>query len=111
LVDDDDSVQQAARSLLANYNYSPLIASSGLEALELLTQHCPRLVVLDMMMPGMDGLTLIHQLRQRQPELVIVATSGLGTYEVSAVAAGARVFLPKPYDFRELLKTIAALLR
>jgi CheY-like chemotaxis protein len=111
VVDDDDAVQQAMRSLLVNYNYSPLIASSGPEALDRCTQHQPTLVVLDIMMPGMDGLTLIQHLKNRQPDLAIVATSGLTTYEPAALAAGAKVFLPKPYDFRDLLKTIADLLR
>ncbi|MBE9111269.1 PAS domain S-box protein [Nodosilinea sp. LEGE 07298] len=111
VVDDDDAVQQAMRSLLVNYNYSPLIASSGPEALDRCTQHQPNLVVLDIMMPGMDGLTLIQHLKNCQPDLAIVATSGLTTYEPAALAAGAKAFLPKPYDFRDLLKTITDLLR
>ncbi|MBD2112336.1 response regulator [Nodosilinea sp. FACHB-141] len=111
LVDDDDSVQQAVRSLLENYNYSPLIASDGLGAIDLCAQHQPTLVVLDIMMPGMDGFTLIQRLKHRQPDLLIIATSGLATYQAAAIAAGAKTFLPKPYDFRDLLKTIADLLR
>ncbi|PZV00509.1 MAG: hypothetical protein DCF32_17495, partial [Leptolyngbya sp.] len=71
----------------------------------------PTLVVLDIMMPGMDGLTLIRHLKHRQPDVRIVATSGLATYQSAALAAGASAFLPKPYDFRDLLKTIADLLR
>jgi CheY-like chemotaxis protein len=62
------------------------------------------------MMPGMDGLTLIQHLRAAQPDLTIVATSGLSTYQATALDAGARVFLPKPYDLCDLLKTIATLL-
>lgn len=110
VVDDDAAVQHTLRSLLANYNYTPLVASSGPAALDLYAQHQPALVVLDMMMPGMDGLTLIQHLRATQPDLTIVATSGLATYQAAALAAGAQVFLPKPYDLRDLLKTIAALL-
>ncbi|MBD1876687.1 PAS domain S-box protein [Nodosilinea sp. FACHB-131] len=111
LVDDDDSVQRAVRSLLINYNYSPLVASSGLEALDLCTRHQPKLAVLDIMMPGMDGLTLIQHLMASQPDLIMVATSGLATYQPAALAAGARFFLPKPYDFRDLLSTMTDLLR
>jgi PAS domain S-box-containing protein len=111
LVDDDDAVRQAVRSLLLNHNYRPLIASNGLEALTLYAQHRPTLVVLDIMMSGMDGLTLIQHLMASQPDVMIVATSGLATYQSAALAAGARVFLPKPYDFRDLLKTLADLLR
>ncbi|MGG6238634.1 response regulator [Nodosilinea sp. AN01ver1] len=111
LVDDDSSVQQAVRSLLRTYSYRPLIASSGPEALDLCAQHQPTLVVLDIMMPGMDGLTLIQHLKARQPDLTLIATSGLEIYQPAALAAGAEVFLPEPYDFRDLLKTIADLLR
>ncbi|HSM82119.1 MAG TPA: PAS domain S-box protein [Nodosilinea sp.] len=112
VVEDDAAVQQSVRSLLLNYNYSTLMASDGFEALDCYAQHQAtlRLVVLDMMMPGMDGITLIQRLRVIQPHIGIIATSGLPTYEANALAAGASAFLLKPYDLSDLLKTIARLL-
>jgi two-component system, cell cycle sensor histidine kinase and response regulator CckA len=111
VVEDDVSVQHSVRSLLLSYNYQVLVAANGLEALDCLTQHQPRLAVLDMMMPGMDGVTLIQRLQHRQPNLNIIATSGLPTYEDEALAVGAKAFLLKPYNLIDLLTTIAHLLR
>lgn len=110
LVEDDASVQHAVQSLLSSYNYSVWVTSDGFEAIDCLAQQQPQLVVLDMMMPGMDGIALIHRLMALRPALKIIATSGLPTYRAQALAAGARAFLLKPYDLGDLLETIAELM-
>ncbi|WP_017301470.1 PAS domain S-box protein [Nodosilinea nodulosa] len=110
LVEDDAAVQQAVRSLLTSYNYSVLVANDGFEAIDCLAQHQPHLVVLDVMMPGMDGLTLIPRLKAIRPSLQLIATSGLPTYHEPALAAGASAFLLKPYDLGDLLTTLSALI-
>jgi two-component system cell cycle sensor histidine kinase/response regulator CckA len=111
LVEDDDAVQEAVRSLLVSYNYNVLVAANGIEALQSFAHHPPDLVVLDIMMPGMDGITLVRHLKAAQPNLKVVATSGLPAYQDSSLAAGANAFLPKPYNLRDLLTTLATLLR
>jgi CheY-like chemotaxis protein len=65
-----------------------------------------------MMMPGLDGLNVIDQLRGIDPEVVIVACSGLRTSqrESEVMARGAKAFLPKPYSEEELLQTISSVL-
>jgi PAS domain S-box-containing protein len=110
LVEDDDAIQQAVRSLLASYNYGVLVANDGFEALDYFAQQPPNLVVLDVMMPGMDGITLIPRLKALQPDLKIIATSGLPTYHEPTLAAGASAFLLKPYDLTDLLATISTLM-
>ncbi|MFQ4136371.1 PAS domain S-box protein [Nodosilinea sp. PGN35] len=111
IVEDDASVQHSVRSLLLSYNYSVVVANNGLEALDCYTSQPAHLVVVDMMMPGMDGITLIQQLKAMQPSVKIIATSGLPTYQAAALAAGASAFLLKPYDLSDLLDSIAAQLR
>jgi PAS domain S-box-containing protein len=110
VVEDDPAVQEAVRSLLTSYNYAVLVANNGLEALDSFAHHQPHLVVLDVMMPAMDGITLVQRLRQIQPSLKVIATSGLPTYQETAIAAGASAFLLKRYDLSDLLTTLATLL-
>ncbi|MEA5451499.1 PAS domain S-box protein [Leptolyngbya sp. CCNP1308] len=111
VVEDDTSVQQSVRSLLLNYNYRIVMANDGFKALDYFAQQSAHLVVVDMMMPGMDGITLIQRLKAMRPSVKIVATSGLPTYQEAALAAGASAFLLKPYDLSDLLETIASQLR
>ncbi|MBD1873491.1 PAS domain S-box protein [Nodosilinea sp. FACHB-131] len=110
VVEDDASVQQSVRSLLHSYNYRIVMANNGFKALDYFAQQPTPLVVVDMMMPGMDGLTLIRRLKAMQPSVKIIATSGLPTYQEEALAAGASTFLRKPYDLSDLLDAIALLL-
>lgn len=111
VVEDDASVQHSVRSLLLSYNYRILVANNGLEALDCYFHQPAHLVVVDMMMPGMDGIALIQRLKAMRPSVKIVATSGLPTYQAAAIAAGASAFLLKPYDLSDLLETIASQLR
>ncbi|PZU93517.1 MAG: hypothetical protein DCF32_23230, partial [Leptolyngbya sp.] len=111
IVEDDASVQDSVRSLLLSYNYRTVMANDGFEALDCFAQQPTLLVVVDMMMPGMDGLTLIQRLKAMQPSVKIIATSGLPTYQEEALAAGASAFLLKPYNLSDLLDAIALLLQ
>ncbi|MBW4460663.1 MAG: PAS domain S-box protein [Nodosilinea sp. WJT8-NPBG4] len=111
VVEDDTSVQQSVRSLLHSYNYRIVMANNGFKALDYFAEQPTPLVVVDMMMPGMDGLTLIRRLKAMQPSVKIIATSGLPTYQEEALVAGASAFLRKPYDLSDLLDAIAMLLQ
>ena len=69
-------------------------------------------VLLDMMMPGLDGLQTLDQLRRIDPKVVVVASSGLRTSQREAESRkrGAKAFLPKPYSEMELLQTLSRVL-
>jgi two-component system, cell cycle sensor histidine kinase and response regulator CckA len=88
-----------------------VMAHNGFKALDCFAQQPISLVVVDMMMPGMDGLTLIQRLKAMRPSVKIIATSGLPTYQEEALTAGASAFLLKPYNLSDLLDAIALLLQ
>lgn len=112
VVDDEAAVQRSMQSLLDNHAYTTLLASSGTEAIACYTQHQSeiQLVILDVMMPKMDGFTLIQRLREISAEIKIMAISGLATNREAALSAGADVFMPKPYTLDDLLQRVSFLL-
>ncbi|GBE91673.1 PAS domain S-box protein [Nostoc cycadae] len=103
VVDDETAIQSITASALANHNYQTICASDGMEAIAVYTQHQNKIsaAIIDMMMPNMDGATTIHQLTTINPQIPIIAVSGLATSE--QVPTGQIVFLPKPYSTPELL--------
>ncbi len=110
-VDDEASIREITQTLLDKYGYRVLTASNGIEAVELYAQHQEKIsvVLLDLMMPRMDGPSTIRQLQQINSSVKIIATSGLAFNVMVAEAAnlGVKTFLSKPYTKRELLKTIS----
>jgi two-component system, cell cycle sensor histidine kinase and response regulator CckA len=102
------------KALLEQRNYRVLQANNGLEALAVIQRHGTEIdtVVTDIMMPEMDGVELIRELRKNHPSLRIVASSGLGTdkggicREEELKALGVKKFLPKPYGADNLLAAL-----
>lgn len=112
VVDDDEIVQRTTRSLLESNHYRTLVANDGLEAMEQYAKHQAdiSLVVLDIMMPNMDGIRLTERLKFMNPEVIILALSGLSANQQPVLTAGASAFLSKPYLMDELLKAIQQLI-
>ena len=115
LVDDEPSARSILSGMLDRAGYSTLVTHEGSEALKRLGDPGAnvRLLVTDLMMPGMDGLDLIRHVRMARPDLLIVAMSGLGEDEIraSATEAGADQVIPKPFTHRILLRVLSDLLR
>ncbi|ARV57952.1 histidine kinase [Nostocales cyanobacterium HT-58-2] len=109
VVDDEKIVHQTTQETLTDYDYKTLVANDGIEAIALYVEYQPEIsaVLLDMLMPNMDGLTAIRTLRTINPNVKIVATSGLHANEQKAIAAGADKFLSKPYTTTDLLTTLS----
>jgi CheY-like chemotaxis protein len=114
LVDDEMAIRKIAQTSLETYDYKVLTASDGIEAIALYAQHKQKIsaVLIDMMMPSMDGLTTIHMLQRMNPQLKIIAISGLALSDKVNVAMGTGVqaFLSKPFTAEELLKTLSGVL-
>jgi signal transduction histidine kinase len=115
VVDDEAFVRAITKQTLEAYGYSVLTAPNGVDALSVYaqSQHDLDLVFTDMMMPLMDGASLMLALRQINPQVRIIAVSGLTTpdHQREAMDAGATLFLPKPFAIEHLLNTLAETLR
>ena len=114
VVDDEAPIREITKITLEKHNYKVLIANDGIEAIALYAQHKHEIntVLLDMIMPEMDGLTTIRTLQKINSHVKIIAVSGLASSEKVAAAMdiGVKKFLPKPYTTQELLKTINGVL-
>ncbi|WP_342776365.1 response regulator transcription factor [Streptomyces armeniacus] len=113
IVDDEPAVRDALRRSLSFEGYETVLAVDGLDALEQAAAHEPELIILDVLMPRMDGLTAARRLRAsgvRVPILMLTARDTVGD-RVTGLDAGADDYLVKPFELDELLARIRALLR
>lgn len=101
LVDDDPAIRMLWERFLERWGYGYALAADGSEALQRARETHFRLLVTDLVMPGMGGLELIKQVKDEQPELEIIVITGNGTIEVAveAMKAGAYEFITKPINF------------
>jgi two-component system nitrogen regulation response regulator NtrX len=108
IVDDERGIREALTLLLEDAGYDPLGAEGGAAALDVIGREEISLVLCDVAMPGMDGITLVERLNQQRPELPVVMISAHGELEtaVRAVRAGAYDYLVKPIDEKRLFHTI-----
>src|SRR5579883_3492277 len=112
VVDDEPSIQDFIRHNLELRGYKVSIASNGLEALALFDQGNFTLVILDIMMPRMDGLEVCRRIRQTSTVPIIVLTAlGEEADKIAALDQGADDYLTKPFAIGELLARIKAVLR
>ncbi len=110
VVDDEAQIRDLTRALLGKYGYNVITANDGKEAIALYSEYIKeiKVVLIDMMMPVMDGLETIQELRKVDPGVKIIAVSGLAEKDKLENIANAHVhaFLSKPYTGERLLKTI-----
>ena len=114
VADDEIAIREIIKTSLEAHNYRVLTATDGIDAIATYVQHRAEIsvVMVDMMMPAMDGMTTIRTLQKLHPEVKVIATSGLVANDKSLASVGDRVkaFLVKPYTAQELLGTIRRLL-
>ncbi|HEX4033207.1 MAG TPA: response regulator transcription factor [Solirubrobacteraceae bacterium] len=112
VVDDEPSVRDVVVRYLQQAGYQTLEAGDGNAARELLEQDMPSLIVLDLMLPGMDGLALCRWIRERS-ELPVIMITALGeeTDRLTGLELGADDYLTKPFSPRELVARVQAVLR
>lgn len=113
VVDDDRAVRESLRRSLSFNGYSVELAQDGVEALEAISADRPDALVLDVMMPRLDGLEVCRHLRSTGDDLpILVLTARDSVSErVAGLDAGADDYLPKPFALEELLARMRALLR
>ena len=112
VVDDDASVRAMLREYLEGHGYAVAEADSGARMRALVEQELPDLVLLDIRLPGEDGITLARYLREHYDVgIIMVTASGDVVDRVVGLEVGADDYLPKPFDLRELLARLKSVLR
>jgi CheY-like chemotaxis protein len=113
VVDDEPQVAWVLRFTLEHEGYRTFTASNGVEALEELEKHHPKLMVLDLMMPEMDGWAVLKAMTKlpigERPRVVIVSALTGPDDKEKATALGADAFVPKPFDVEELIGVLGGL--
>ncbi len=108
IVDDDPGMRTMLQTVLEYEGYRVEVARNGQEALEWLTQFKPSLILLDLMMPVMDGWQFLEEIQKDmlQPILPIVVLSASRELARVAKCLGVKAFLPKPFDLEKLLQFV-----
>ena len=108
IVDDDPSVATAFERFLEHEGHACTLASSAEDAMRLVGEKDPDLVMMDIRMPGVDGLQALQQLRSRYPDVYVVMMTAYGTSQTSidAIRGGAFEYLKKPLDLDQLRTVI-----
>ena len=114
VVDDEYDIRQLLTTMLSMMGYQSYMAQDGLEALEKISEYQPDILILDVMMPRMDGLTLCRQLRgdEATATLPIIMLSGKAHHEAiqEGLNAGANRYMVKPTGLDELTRNITEVL-
>ncbi len=112
VIDDEASIRQIVETRLKLAGYEVMTASDGVEALEQAANHQPDLIVLDIMMPKLDGFEVCRELRKNMTTPIIMLTAkGDITDRIAALELGADDYVVKPFSPRELEARIKAVLR
>jgi CheY-like chemotaxis protein len=115
LVDDDDSFRKMLRLSLVRLGYEVVEVGNGKDAVRLINEQLPDLLITDLVMPEKEGLETIDEVRRKHPKLKIIAMSGGGRVNATdylkiARAMGADKVLAKPFSIDEMTATLDSLL-
>ena len=112
VVEDDANIVDLIRSNLSVRGFDTVVSADGVRALQLLETEEPDIVLLDLMLPEVDGFELCRQIRERSPVAIIVVSARGGERDkVTALNVGADDYMTKPFSIEELLARITATLR
>ena len=109
IIDDEKDIRTALTGILEDEGYQVLTAENGVEGIETARQELPDLILLDIWMPGMDGLETLEQIKKLLPQITVIMISGHGTIEtaVRTTKLGAFDFIEKPLSLEKVLITVA----
>ena len=112
IVEDDNNIADLLRLYLEKEGYQATIAADGTQGIDLYRKLRPDLVLLDVMMPGVDGWGVLRAIRQdSQTPVIMLTAKGETTDKVSGLKQGADDYITKPFEMKEVLARIEAVLR
>jgi two-component system nitrogen regulation response regulator NtrX len=105
VVDDEASICQSLKAILSDEGYQVMVAGSGEEAIKMVAEELPQLVLLDIWLPGIDGLETLKAIKAAHPHVLTIMMSGHGTIEtaVKATKLGAFDFIEKPLSLDKVI--------
>ena len=108
IIDDDDQLRKSFNKLLTDEGYRAKCAASGEAGLKIVQQEVLDLVILDMRLPGMNGLETFQAIHKMEPKLPVIIMTAFGTTEtaIEATKMGAFDYILKPFDIPEMLVVI-----
>lgn len=109
VIDDDSAIREVLRLALESDGYTVVAASGGAEALEVLTTLRPHLVLLDLMMPGVDGWQVQQFLQEQLPTIPLVVMSASARVQARIERFRSAGYLPKPFELEDLLTLVRRL--
>jgi DNA-binding NtrC family response regulator len=113
IVDDEQSVRYSFKKLLSPFNYTLVEASNAIEALDLFQKEKPNLVILDIEMPGKDGIQVLKEIKglSANVPVIIITAYGSGDRVIKAMKYGAYEYIEKPFDIPRLISVIEEALK
>ncbi|MGN0341439.1 MAG: response regulator transcription factor [Roseburia sp.] len=113
IVEDDNDINQMLKDLLTAHQYRVKQAFSGTEALMHMEKQLPQAVILDLMLPGMNGEELLEHIKEHYPDIAVLVASAKEDVKtkVKLLRAGAEDYISKPFDTEELLARLEVALR
>ncbi len=104
IVDDEQNIRDGCRRILSRAGYEVLTASRGAEALDILSDRTVPIVLLDLKMPGMDGMEVLSRIGELEESILVIVITGFATVEtaIEAMKQGAYDFIPKPFEPEQL---------
>jgi two-component system nitrogen regulation response regulator NtrX len=113
IVDDEKNIVTSLQEILIDEGYDIVTAEDGLDALEMVQSEPPDLVLLDIWIPGMDGIEVLQAIKTYHPEIEVLVMSGHGTIDtaVKATKLGAYDFIEKPFSLNQLVLSVEKALK
>src|SRR3954451_10770804 len=111
VVDDEPTIGEVVSKYLERAGYETRLAADGYEALEAVAERRPDLIVLDLMLPGLDGLEVMRRVRDRSTAIILLTAKGEESDRVIGLRLGADDYVVKPFSPAELVARVDAVLR
>ena len=114
IVDDEEHIIELIKFNLENSGYETLTATNGIDALRIIREESPRLILLDIMLPGMDGYDICKEIRKDSVianiPVIMITAKGEEVDKILGLELGADDYITKPFSIRELIARVKALI-